>query len=349
MLSARHRARHTFVLRGAGPKVLYLSRARLGTERAEDSDDGNETDHDTRVEIAWRYEHLRQFKTTVSASRFSADSFCCAFDLSYRVPGNFIDQAIKSSQLVLLDASRDWTRLIGVIAESLGASPQNGVPVRVCIPLLGSPGWGDPHPKDVLQFVYSLCNLLRRCPHACASVCLPPYMSADSWGGPGWLNKLSWLFDASVTLTGFSDQSLSLSFPSYHGSVQIHALPAPHGLVSASDKSSTLRGMSSVSGSSGGRENNIAFKCTRKRLVFETHHLDVEGGVGERRTTAPVGRKEGEKAASTSRGGGAALEVELEVEPNIEATAAAERILTGSLTKKKRVTFRGEQRDLYDF
>jgi len=31
-------------------------------------------------------------------------------------------------------------------------------------------------------------------------------MSADSWGGPGWLNKLSWLFDASVTLTGFSGE-----------------------------------------------------------------------------------------------------------------------------------------------
>jgi hypothetical protein len=62
-----------------------------------------------------------------------------------------------------------------------------------------------------------------------------------------------------------------------------------------------------VSGSSGGRENNIAFKCTRKRLVFETHHLDAEGGVGERRT----GRGEGEKAGSNWRGSGG-LEVEIE-------------------------------------
>jgi elongator complex protein 4 len=29
-------------------------------------------------------------------------------------------------------------------------------------------------------------------------------MSGDRWGGPGWLNKLSWLFDASVTIIGFS-------------------------------------------------------------------------------------------------------------------------------------------------
>lgn len=76
----------------------------------------------------------------------SADDFCRAFDLTYRVPRHFLDQAIQSSQLVLLDASSDWTRLIDIVAESLDAS-QDVVPVRICIPLLGSPGWGDPHPK----------------------------------------------------------------------------------------------------------------------------------------------------------------------------------------------------------
>jgi len=250
-------------------------------------------------------------------------------------PRHLLDQAIQSSQLVLLEASSDWTRLIDLVAESLGAS-QDAVPVRLCIPLLGSPGWGDPHPKDLLQFVYSLRTLLRRCPHACASVGLPPYMSADRWGGPGWLNKLSWLFDASVTIAGFSDPALSLRFPSYHGSFHIHSLPAPHGLLPASDKTSTLRGISSVSGWSGGRENNIAFKCTRKRLVFETHHLDAEGGVGERRT----GPGEGEKLGSNWRGS-AGLEVEIEGGGAMEAAAAAERIRTGSLAKRKQVRFRG--------
>ncbi|KAF8481217.1 Elongator complex protein 4 [Russula ochroleuca] len=302
------------------------------TTEVEDKEDGNET---TKVEIAWRYEHLKPFQTTVSASKFPADDFCRAFDLTYRVPRHFLDQAIQSSQLVLLDASGDWTRLIDLVAESLGTS-QDAVPVRICIPLLGSPGWGDPHPKDVLQFVYSLRTLLRRCPHACASVGLPPYMSADRWGGPGWLNKLSWLFDASVTIAGFSvDPALSLRFPSYHGSFNIRALPAPHSLLSASDKTSTLRGIATVPGSSG--ENNIAFKCTRKRLVFETHHLDAEGGVGERRT----GTAEGERAGSNSRGL-AGLEVELEGERAMEAAAAAERIRTESLTKRKQVRFRGD-------
>ncbi|KAI9455854.1 Elongator complex protein 4 [Russula earlei] len=308
-----------------------------GTASPEGNKGGNEIGHEDGVEIAWRYEHLKPFQTTVSASRFSADDdFCCAFDLTYRLPEHVLDRATQSSQLVPLDASTDWTKLLGVIAEGLGTS---SVPVRICIPLLGSPGWGDPHPKDVLQFVYSLRTLLRRFPHACASVGLPPYMSADGWGGPGWLNKLGWFFDASVTLSGFSDPSLSLMFPSYHGSVNIHALPTPHGLLPTSDRSSTLRGMWSASGS---RENNMAFKCTRKRLVFETHHLDVEGGVGERRTG---GRRE------RTVKGGAGLQVELEVEPNIEGSAAAsaERNQTGSSTKKKRVTFRGEKRDWYDF
>lgn len=89
--------------------------------------------------------------------------------------------------------------------------------------------------------------------------------------------------------------------------------------------------------------------------MFETHHLDVEGGVGERRTVAGTGTREGEKSGTrwkgkdSSEGGGAWMEVELEGETGIEAAASAERKVTGSLAKKKRVTFREEQRDLYDF
>jgi len=78
---------------------------------------------------------------------------------------------------------------------------------------------------------------------------------------------------------------LSSLFPAHHGLLQIHSLPSPHTLVPASDRFSVLRGLSSTSAASGGGENNLAFKSMRKRLVLETLHLDVEGGVGERRTT----------------------------------------------------------------
>ncbi|KAN0128381.1 PAXNEB domain containing protein [Lactarius tabidus] len=323
---------------------------------AEENDEMDETDHEPKVTIAWRYEHLKQFQTTVSTSKSTADDFCRAFDLTQRIPGLFLDQAKKSSQLVLLNASRDWKRLIDVIAESLGTSSQDAVPIRICIPLLGSPGWGDLQPKDVLYFAYSLRTLLRQYPHACASVCLPPYLSGDGWGGRGWLNKLSWLFDASITLAGFSDPSLSLTFPSHHGSVRVHGLPAPLSLTSASDRSSTLRGISTVS---GGGENNLAFKCTRKRFVIETHHLDVEGGVGERRTT-PVGKTGGvgdgmgrEKAVSKSErnelsvgagaAGRAAMEVELEEEGRRDMEAAAAGAPEGRQGRGKKVTFWGDR------
>lgn len=36
---------------------------------AEDNDDVDETDREPKVTIAWRYEHLKQFQTTVSTSK----------------------------------------------------------------------------------------------------------------------------------------------------------------------------------------------------------------------------------------------------------------------------------------
>lgn len=74
-------------------------------------------------------------------------------------------------------------------------------------------------------------------------------------------------------------------FPGHHGLVQTLRLPAPHTLLAPSDKFSQLRGLYAG-------ENNLAFRCTRKRLLFETLHLDVEGGPGERRTPAPAPKKE---------------------------------------------------------
>lgn len=86
--------------------------------------------------------------------------------------------------------------------------------------------------------------------------------------------------------------------------------------------------------------------------MFETHHLDIEGGVGQRRTTGTE-KREGEKAVRLKgkdlSAGVAWMEVGIEGETSVEAAASAEKKLTASLAKKKRVTFRGEKRDLYDF
>ncbi|KAF7971829.1 hypothetical protein HWV62_19837 [Athelia sp. TMB] len=117
-------------------------------------------------------------------------------------------------------------------------------------------------------------------PLTCASVTISPHMSVEGWGGPGWIQKLGWVSDAAITLSAFTaNPSLAAIFPTQHGLLHIHTSPAPHTLLPPSDKFSVLRGICD----SG--ENNLGFKCMRKRLIFETLHLDLEGGVGERRTT----------------------------------------------------------------
>jgi len=77
-----------------------------------------------------------------------------------------------------------------------------------------------------------------------------------------------------------ANPALASAFPSHHGLVQIQRLPSVATFVAPSDRLSTLRGLQHTG------ENNLAFRCTRKKLVFETLHLDIEGGTGARRTTA---------------------------------------------------------------
>lgn len=167
--------------------------------------------------------------------------------------------------------------------------------------------------QDVVRFLYSLRGVLRRFPSACASVSLPCHLCTEQWGGQGWMEKLGWQVDACVSLAAFSSEprppragrfsvtittgnpSLSAAFPSHHGMVEIHRMPAPHTLAYPSDRYSTLRGLSASAGIAvGSGENNVGFRCTRKRLVVETMHLEAEGGVTERRTHRP---------ADTERGG----------------------------------------------
>jgi hypothetical protein len=57
-----------------------------------------------------------------------------------------------------------------------------------------------------------------------------------------------------------------------------------------------LRGVTSYGGSG---ENNIGFKCTRKRLIFETLHLDViERRIDEAEGSVEVEEGKGKKKVS---------------------------------------------------
>lgn len=70
--------------------------------------------------------------------------FCHHFELSSRVPKELIDDAIKSGQIQILDLERrklSMTAIFDEIARAIEAD--SSLPLRVCIPSLGSPIWGD--------------------------------------------------------------------------------------------------------------------------------------------------------------------------------------------------------------
>ncbi|KAI6044999.1 PAXNEB-domain-containing protein [Pisolithus marmoratus] len=342
-------------------------------------DDGKAAQADERIKIAWRYEKMKMFQTTVPSGSSSKDNFCHTFDLSTRISGPVIQDASDTNHLVFLgvhvdqDVKASITRLLGKIQNILSVSSSETGLMRLCIPTLGSVQWGDAQPADVLYFLHSLRRLLRRYPHACASISLAPHICSEAWGGHGWIDKVGWLTDAAISMNGFgADPSLVTLFPSHHGLVQIHKLPAPHTILPASDKYSTLRGLSSSAGANGGSgENNLAFKCTRKRLILETIHLDVEGGVAERRTTPSTntisldaGRVDEMTDGHASNKGRsrAALEVEFEKDAVVTADPLSSRALASSQSAaldvttvprakkpKKKVAFHTDRPDLYDF
>ena len=149
-------------------------------------------------------------------------------------------------------------------------------------------------------------------------------------------------------------------FPSHHGFVHIYSLPMPSTLVPPSDRLSTLRGLTSPG------ENNLAFKCMRKRLIFETLHLDVEGGVGERRTTPATtttamldttSHTGHSHAHDPPASGAAAVQIQVEeVQQPIAELSVGEKVsqeintTNGRKTKqRKKVAFTSDRPDLYDF
>ncbi|KAF7319915.1 hypothetical protein MKEN_00775000 [Mycena kentingensis (nom. inval.)] len=216
---------------------------------------------DEKIKIAWRYEEMKQFQTTVSTSSHT-------LDLSVRIPPSVVSDAISNNLLTILPIDAP-AKTLDALQRILSADQS---PFRICIPSFGSPYWGD-----------------------------------------------------------LADPALSATFPGLHGLVRIHSLPAPRSLVPASDRFSALRGASS-----GGGENNLGFKCTRKRLIFETLHLDVEGGVSERRTTAP--------AVSTATVAPVKIEVEGAPVPSQPDPEPVPKKKT-----RKKVGFQSDRPELYDF
>jgi elongator complex protein 4 len=142
--------------------------------------------------------------------------------------------------------------------------------------------------------------------------------------------------------------------------VRILALPAPHTLAPPSDRHSALRGLGAAGGGGGGAgggENNLAFKCMRRRMVVETLHLDAEGGVGERRTAPPVGDAfagldapaHAHAHVHVNEGGGAKVEVGIERGEDPGRQEEEAQVPVKPKKAKKSVAFRSDRPELYDF
>ncbi|KZT55506.1 hypothetical protein CALCODRAFT_455395 [Calocera cornea HHB12733] len=259
------------------------------------TDDERDDDNPADVKIAWRYEGMKRFSTTVSrhASSSTSGAYCSNFDLTRRIPPSIISDSKKNGQLstVPIDLNEMQTLIpsaMRAIADACAShsitnpNPSNrALRIAIVIPSLLDARSA----PQLLRLMHNLRCQLRHS-SAAALITLPPHLS--EWSTQSALGSaMIQLSDAAVTL---ASDSLAPS-TSHHGILQLQKLPSLNSLVPPSDKLSTLRGLGQVGKGDGhthgGGENNLSFRCKRRHFVIETLNLDVEGGVGERRTAPP--------------------------------------------------------------
>ena len=74
----------------------------------------------------------------------NSETFCHNFELSSRIPKELIDDVVKSGQLQFLNLEGRKLSIKAIIDEITRAiEADRSLPLRVCIPSLGSPMWGD--------------------------------------------------------------------------------------------------------------------------------------------------------------------------------------------------------------
>lgn len=235
-----------------------------------------------------------------------------------------------------IEAVADRCRRQAESASSTVAPPV----LRIAIRALGSSAWnvarGQSHQAEIIRFLHRLKRLLRSLSlldtapaRASRRVAIPSMAvisissfllcNASSQNLP---HRMVHSVDSAVSMSAFAcSPALRSAFPAYTGAFKVLKTPAVGTLTNPSIRSSVLRGMGtgagagaggknaagSGEGGAGGGENNLAFKVRRKRLVIETLHLDVEGGVSERRTKPPKNseRVTGAPGKTPSGSGGA--------------------------------------------
>ncbi|WRT65830.1 uncharacterized protein IL334_002780 [Kwoniella shivajii] len=259
--------------------------------QGEESQSENEGEPDGEGKrIAWRYEKMAKFRTTVGGNGSN-------LSLMNPIPSDVLSSIHKTGQQSYIPLvpssessstprSRTDNALQGIYEKVQKSDSKRAV--RITIHELGGLDWGDNVGEEQIhKFIHSLKSIIRTKPIS-ALITIPPNLIA----GPSkesFVRRLSRSVDASVELKGFADDpTLPPLFPTTHGLLTLHSYPISHTLLPSTLKHSTLLGVSQGSDGGGGAgENNLGFRLKRKKFVIETVHLGVEGGVGER-ATGPV-------------------------------------------------------------
>ncbi|PVG04660.1 PAXNEB-domain-containing protein [Serendipita vermifera] len=325
------------------------------TPAAEDDiQENKETNPEEKVKIAWRYEQMGQFKTTVDERSNVIDDYCHTFDLVTTVPHTVISKAEEGGSLLYYepaqsDGHNSYDELLYKLTDLLQQTSEIKFPLRICIHNLGDFYWGQAQSSDILRFLIRLRSLVRNT-RASVMITLPVHLSSPSFGNH-WIPRVAQLADACFTMQGITnDPVLGPTFPSYSGLLTVHSSPSPHTLLDASRRFSQLRGLNVTSKliGTGGGENNLAFKCMRKRLVVETLHLDVEGGVGERRTTPSTIATSDPPPVYAQAEANTVKLAKIEID-TISGTPPDQPPTEKPKKAKKKVVFQASESDLYDF
>ncbi|KAG0229156.1 Elongator subunit elp4 [Actinomortierella wolfii] len=186
---------------------------------------------------------------------------------------------------------------------------------RIGINSIASPSWRSKTPHDLYKFLHALRGLLRFS-FGAAVITIPAHLYGtpdqrhplDGSTTSPFIHKIEQMCDASVRIESFAgaQTNAASAASAYHGLFHVHKVPVLNSLVPSSTKLSILLdGSAKGTGGAGSSRGmgSLGFKVRRKRFAIETFHLPPEGGVGQRRTTAPsdpvATAKKAEKSSSS--------------------------------------------------
>ncbi|KAG9019311.1 hypothetical protein FRB90_004024 [Tulasnella sp. 427] len=288
---------------------MWLSPAEYGeSAKGAASEDEREPGAEEEVKIAWRYEGMKKFQTTVQTAGSRRDDYNHTFELTQKIPSEVVDSTVGSGQLRYLavnpvSSASVLSEVSSQIKELVARQQENAnQPVlRLAIPDFGGFTWGYTTPEA------SSLQLTRD----------------DN------LSELRNFFKDMIRFLYLLRGMRTMDLFTY---TELHR----H--------------------AEGGGENNLGFKCTRKRFIIETLHFDVEGGVSERRTAPPISaslhdHEHGDALVSSTVPITKAemAKITLEAPPPARDEVIPPATTTKPKKARKVVAFQSGGRDLYDF